>query len=120
MSERGRIRFVAIGAVAEWLGRGLQSLVQRFESARRLPLRRLQHIRRRKGEGHDRLLDRQPPLGRNGTPSAFRGPVVRSFEAGSDGLAILAFGEINPANDALITSPKPIGLVIRAARIVRG
>ena len=24
------------GAVAEWLGRGLQSLVQRFESARRL------------------------------------------------------------------------------------
>ena len=24
------------GAVAEWLGRGLQSLVQQFESARRL------------------------------------------------------------------------------------
>jgi hypothetical protein len=24
------------GAVAEWLGRGLQSLVQRFDSARRL------------------------------------------------------------------------------------
>ncbi len=28
------------------------------------------------------------------------GPVVRSFEAGDDGLVILAFGEINPANDA--------------------
>jgi hypothetical protein len=26
----------ARGAVAEWLGRGLQSLVQRFDSARRL------------------------------------------------------------------------------------
>ena len=25
------------GDVAEWLGRGLQNLVQRFESARRLP-----------------------------------------------------------------------------------
>jgi mannose-6-phosphate isomerase-like protein (cupin superfamily) len=30
------------------------------------------------------------------------GPVLRSFEAGPDGLAILAFGEINPANDAEI------------------
>ena len=30
------------------------------------------------------------------------GPVVRSFEAGDDGLAILAFGEISPANDAEI------------------
>jgi len=30
------------------------------------------------------------------------GPVVRSFEAGSEGLAILAFGEISPANDAEI------------------
>ena len=29
------------GAVAEWLGRGLQSLVQRFESARRLLSRKL-------------------------------------------------------------------------------
>ena len=29
----------ARGDVAEWLGRGLQSLVQRFESARRLDLR---------------------------------------------------------------------------------
>ncbi len=33
------------------------------------------------------------------------GPVVRSFEAGSDGLAILAFGEITPANDAEIIQP---------------
>ena len=33
------------------------------------------------------------------------GPVVRSFEAGSDGLAILAFGEINPANDAELIQP---------------
>ena len=36
----GRIRPLATmggrGDVAEWLGRGLQSLVQRFESARRL------------------------------------------------------------------------------------
>ncbi len=30
------------------------------------------------------------------------GPVVRSFEAGDGGLAILAFGEISPANDAEI------------------
>ena len=30
------------------------------------------------------------------------GSVVRSFEAGDDGLAILAFGEISPANDAEI------------------
>jgi hypothetical protein len=28
------------GDVAEWLGRGLQSLVQRFESARRLSRRK--------------------------------------------------------------------------------
>ena len=33
------------------------------------------------------------------------GPVVRSFEAGSDGLVILAFGEINPANDAELIQP---------------
>ena len=33
------------------------------------------------------------------------GPVLRSFEAGPDGLAILAFGEINPANDAEIVMP---------------
>jgi len=33
------------------------------------------------------------------------GPVVRSFEAGDDGLAILAFGEINPANDAELVQP---------------
>ena len=33
------------------------------------------------------------------------GPVVRSFEAGSDGLSILAFGEINPANDAELIQP---------------
>lgn len=33
------------------------------------------------------------------------GPVVRSFEAGADGLAILAFGEINPANDAELIQP---------------
>ena len=33
------------------------------------------------------------------------GPVVRSFEAGSDGLAILAFGEINPANDSELIQP---------------
>ena len=32
------------GAVAEWLGRGLQSLVQRFESARRLETSRLQVV----------------------------------------------------------------------------
>ncbi len=32
------------GAVAEWLGRGLQSLVQRFESARRLETRCLQEV----------------------------------------------------------------------------
>ena len=34
------------------------------------------------------------------------GPVVRSFEAGSDGLTILAFGEINPTNDAEIIQPE--------------
>jgi len=33
------------------------------------------------------------------------GPIVRSFEAGSDGLVILAFGEINPANDAELIQP---------------
>jgi len=33
------------------------------------------------------------------------GPVVRSFEAGDDGLTILAFGEINPANDAELIQP---------------
>ena len=33
------------------------------------------------------------------------GPVVRSFEAGDDGLTILAFGEINPANDADLIQP---------------
>ena len=33
------------------------------------------------------------------------GPVVRSFEAGAEGLAILAFGEINPANDAELIMP---------------
>jgi quercetin dioxygenase-like cupin family protein len=33
------------------------------------------------------------------------GPVVRSFEAGADGLAILAFGEINPTNDAELIMP---------------
>ncbi len=33
------------------------------------------------------------------------GPVVRSFEAGDDGLAILAFGEISPANDAELIYP---------------
>jgi hypothetical protein len=32
------------GAVAEWLGRGLQSLVQRFESARRLFAKRSELI----------------------------------------------------------------------------
>ena len=32
------------GAVAEWLGRGLQSLVQRFESARRLETFHLQVV----------------------------------------------------------------------------
>jgi uncharacterized cupin superfamily protein len=30
------------------------------------------------------------------------GPVVRSFEAGAEGLEILAFGEIHPAQDAEI------------------
>lgn len=33
------------------------------------------------------------------------GRVVRSFEAGADGLSILAFGEINPANDAELIMP---------------
>ncbi len=33
------------------------------------------------------------------------GSVVRSFEAGDDGLAFLAFGEINPANDAEMIQP---------------
>ncbi len=33
------------------------------------------------------------------------GPVVRSFEAEDDGLVILAFGEINPANDAELIQP---------------
>ncbi|MGI8862710.1 MAG: cupin domain-containing protein [Gaiellaceae bacterium] len=33
------------------------------------------------------------------------GPVVRLFEAGDDGLTILAFGEINPANDAELIQP---------------
>jgi len=33
------------------------------------------------------------------------GPVVRSFEAGTDGLAVLAFGEINPTNDAELITP---------------
>jgi mannose-6-phosphate isomerase-like protein (cupin superfamily) len=33
------------------------------------------------------------------------GPVVRSFEAGDEGLAILAFGEINPTNDAELIMP---------------
>ena len=33
------------------------------------------------------------------------GPVVRSFEAGADGLALLAFGEINPTNDAELIMP---------------
>jgi mannose-6-phosphate isomerase-like protein (cupin superfamily) len=33
------------------------------------------------------------------------GPVVRSFEAGADGLAVLAFGEINPTNDAELIMP---------------
>ena len=40
-TRRGRLRFGAPGAVAERLGRGLQSLVQRFESARRLIARSL-------------------------------------------------------------------------------
>jgi hypothetical protein len=35
-SARGRATMPPPGDVAEWLGRGLQSLVQRFESARRL------------------------------------------------------------------------------------
>jgi hypothetical protein len=35
-SENHGATMVAAGAVAEWLGRGLQSLVQRFDSARRL------------------------------------------------------------------------------------
>ena len=35
-TARGTIGAAARGDVAEWLGRGLQSLVQRFESARRL------------------------------------------------------------------------------------
>ncbi len=34
------------------------------------------------------------------------GPVVRSFEAGNDGLVILAFGEISPANDAELVQPE--------------
>jgi quercetin dioxygenase-like cupin family protein len=33
------------------------------------------------------------------------GPVVRAFEAGPNGLTILAFGEINPANDAELITP---------------
>jgi uncharacterized cupin superfamily protein len=33
------------------------------------------------------------------------GPVVRAFEAGPSGLTILAFGEINPANDAELIMP---------------
>lgn len=34
------------------------------------------------------------------------GPVIRSFEAGADGLTILAFGEINPTNDAELIQPE--------------
>ena len=45
----GRIRPLATmgarGDVAEWLGRGLQSLVQRFESARRLLAAQDEHLR---------------------------------------------------------------------------
>jgi hypothetical protein len=36
LDSRRRYDSDAPGAVAEWLGRGLQSLVQRFESAPRL------------------------------------------------------------------------------------
>ncbi len=37
---------IKYGTVAEWLGRGLQNLVQRFESARCLCKKRLKNFRR--------------------------------------------------------------------------
>ena len=33
------------------------------------------------------------------------GPVVRRFEAGPDGLTVLAFGEIHPSQDAEMIFP---------------
>ena len=42
------------GALAEWLGRGLQSLVRRFESARRLLAARIRLRLRRSHDGFSR------------------------------------------------------------------
>ena len=57
-------------------------------------------------EGSGRvLLDSEPHDIQEWDAVRVSGPIVRSFEAGDDGLAILAFGEINPANDAELITP---------------
>ena len=57
-------------------------------------------------EGSGRvLLDDEPHDLEEWDAVRVSGPVVRSFEAGDSGLAIIAFGEINPANDAELITP---------------
>ena len=65
----------------------------------------------------------------SGTPFALTVPFSGRSRQARDGLAILAFGEINPANDAEIVMPdayerglasaRPLALQVRVAAVAR-
>ena len=107
------------GAVAEWLGRGLQSLVQRFESARRLAMGLFDRWRRRRTAAGDAwseedipsFLEAMQPI--SVTEALPAAGALADFRAAcfghSDLAAVFVFdSDFGGAGDRLVT----IGLVV--------